>query len=63
MFWGKGSNKGVLQGRRSGRIIDFREQIGVYVLYDNHGGPSTLAKQDKGMPGYSGGFVPTGEIR
>jgi hypothetical protein len=34
VFWGRGSNKGVLQGRRSRKIVDFREQVGVYVLYD-----------------------------
>jgi hypothetical protein len=34
VFWGHGAKRGVLQGRRSGRVIDFREPIGVYVLYD-----------------------------
>lgn len=34
VFWGAGSNRGVLDGRSSGRVIDFRDQIGVYVLYD-----------------------------
>jgi hypothetical protein len=32
VFWGKGSDKGILQGRRSGKIIDFLEPIGVYIL-------------------------------
>lgn len=32
---GAGSNKGTLLGARSGKgIIDFRDQIGIYVLYD-----------------------------
>jgi hypothetical protein len=34
VFWGRGNSRGILQGRRSNRIIDFRKQIGVYVLYD-----------------------------
>lgn len=34
VFWGRGRNRGLLAGRRSKRIIDFRDQIGVYVLYD-----------------------------
>jgi hypothetical protein len=34
VFWGRGRSRGVLEGRRSGRVIDFRDQIGVYVLYD-----------------------------
>jgi hypothetical protein len=33
-FWGHGNRKGVLWGRRSGKVIDSRDQIGVYVLYD-----------------------------
>lgn len=34
VFRGRGYRKGVLWGRRSGKVIDFRDQIGVYVLYD-----------------------------
>jgi hypothetical protein len=34
VFWGRGRNRGSLEGRRSRRKIDFRDQIGVYVLYD-----------------------------
>jgi hypothetical protein len=34
VFWGLGAKRGVLEGRRSGSVIDFREQIGVYALYD-----------------------------
>jgi hypothetical protein len=34
IFWGRGTNRGTLEGRRSARIVDFREQIGIYVLYD-----------------------------
>ena len=40
--WGKGNNKGHLKGelRRSKKtIVDFREQIGIYVLYNNAGEP------------------------
>ena len=34
VFWGHGQREGDLKGFRSGRDIDFRKQIGVYVLYD-----------------------------
>jgi hypothetical protein len=34
IFWGRGGFRGQLIGRRSGKIIDFHQQIGVYVLYD-----------------------------
>ena len=34
VFWGRGSYRGMLTGRRSGAVVDFRDQIGVYVLYD-----------------------------
>jgi hypothetical protein len=36
VFWGAGGegNRGVLEGRHRGRDINFRDQIGVYVLYD-----------------------------
>lgn len=39
VFWGKGSNKGNLIGRRSNREIPFRDQIGIYVLYDENRRP------------------------
>jgi hypothetical protein len=38
IFWGKGRNaghlKGVLSTARSGKPVNFREQQGVYILYD-----------------------------
>jgi len=34
VYWGRANSKGVLQGRKSHKIIDFRDQIGIYVLYD-----------------------------
>lgn len=34
VFWGSGNHRGKFEGRRSARIIDFRDQIGVYVLCD-----------------------------
>jgi hypothetical protein len=34
VHWGRGHSKGTLEGRRSGQVVDFRDQSGVYVLYD-----------------------------
>lgn len=38
IHWGKGRNKGHLKGSRAGGkksdIVDFRNQVGIYVLYD-----------------------------
>jgi hypothetical protein len=48
VFWGRGSNRGVLEGRRSGKIIDFREQIGVYVLYDEGRRPIYIGQAGQG---------------
>ena len=48
VFWGRGSRKGVLEGRRSHRIIDFRKQIGVYVLYDESRRPVYVGQTGKG---------------
>jgi hypothetical protein len=48
VFWGAGRNKGVLEGRRSGEIIDFREQIGVYVLYDEGRRPIYVGQAGQG---------------
>ena len=48
VFWGRGSNRGVLEGRRSGEIIDFREQIGVYVLYDEGRRPVYVGQAGQG---------------
>jgi len=48
VFWGKGSNKGLIQGRRSGKVIDFREQIGVYVLYDEARRPIYVGQAGQG---------------
>jgi hypothetical protein len=48
VFWGRGRNRGVLEGRRSGKIIDFREQIGVYVLYDEGRRPIYIGQAGQG---------------
>jgi len=48
VFWGAGSNKGLLEGRRSGRIINFRDQIGVYVLYDEGRRPIYVGQAGQG---------------
>jgi hypothetical protein len=39
---------GVLCGRRSGRVIDFRGQIGVYVLYDEGRHPVYVGQTGQG---------------
>ncbi len=36
IYRGSGNNAGHLKGYRSGKEADFRDQIGVYVLYDSH---------------------------
>jgi hypothetical protein len=48
IFWGAGSNKGVLEGRNSGATVDFREQIGVYVLYDENHKPIYIGQAGQG---------------
>jgi len=48
VFWGRGRDKGVLNGRRSGKIIDFRDQIGVYVLYDESRLPVYVGQAGQG---------------
>lgn len=48
IFWGRGSQRGCLEGRRSARIIDFREQIGVYVLYDESRRPIYVGQAGQG---------------
>jgi hypothetical protein len=40
--------RGVLEGRRSGKVIDFREQIGVYVLYDEARRPIYVGQAGQG---------------
>jgi len=42
------TQRGALQGRRSRRIIDFREQIGVYVLYDEGRHPIYVGQAGQG---------------
>lgn len=46
--WGRGRRKGTLKGRRKGKIIDFREQIGVYVLYDEGRRPIYVGQAGQG---------------
>lgn len=48
VFWGRGSRRGVLEGRRSGRVIDFRDQIGVYILYDEARHPVYVGQAGRG---------------
>src|SRR5947209_6408937 len=48
VFWGKGNRGGVLEGRRSGKVINFREQIGVYVLYDEARRPMYVGQAGQG---------------
>jgi len=48
VFWGRGYRKGVLYGRRSRRVIDFRKQIGVYVLYDEGRKPIYVGQAGQG---------------
>jgi hypothetical protein len=51
VFWGRPKSKGVLQGRSSGRIIDFHDQIGVYVLYDEGRRPIYVGQAGQGDTG------------
>lgn len=48
VFWGVGGRKGTLPGRRSRRVIDFRPQIGVYVLYDEGRKPVYVGQAGQG---------------
>lgn len=48
VFWGHGGKKGSIQGRRSRRDIDFRDQIGVYVLYDEGRRPTYVGQAGRG---------------
>jgi hypothetical protein len=48
VFWGKGNRKGLLEGRRSGKVINFRDQIGVYVLYDEARRPIYVGQAGQG---------------
>ena len=48
VFWGRGYKKGRLHGRRSHRVIDFRQQIGVYVLYDEGRRPIYVGQAGQG---------------
>ncbi len=51
VFWGKANSKGVLEGRRSGKVVDFHDQIGVYVLYDEARRPVYVGQAGKGNTG------------
>lgn len=48
VFWGRGSNKGVLEGRHRGKTADFRDQVGVYVLYDEARRPVYVGQAGRG---------------
>ena len=47
-LWGKGNRRGLLEGRRSGKVIDFRDQIGVYVRYDESRRPIYVGQAGQG---------------
>jgi hypothetical protein len=51
VFWGKASKTGSLEGRRSGKVINFRDQIGVYVLYDEARRPVYVGQAGNGNAG------------
>ncbi|MFO0802775.1 MAG: GIY-YIG nuclease family protein [Gemmataceae bacterium] len=52
VHWGAPRNKGTLLGYRSKkRIIDFRDQIGVYVLYDKDYVPVYVGQAGSGSKG------------
>jgi hypothetical protein len=48
VFWGHGGKRGSLIGRRSRQQIDFRDQIGVYVLYDEGRRPTYVGQAGRG---------------
>lgn len=48
VFWGRPRNPGVLWGRRGGKTVDFREQVGVYVLYDEARRPIYVGQAGRG---------------
>lgn len=48
IFWGYGGQRGCLEGRRSARKVDFRDQIGVYVLYDESRRPIYVGQAGQG---------------
>jgi len=48
VFWCRGSKRGVLEGQRSRKVIDFRDQIGVYVLYDEARRPIYVGQAGRG---------------
>jgi hypothetical protein len=48
VLWGRSGTKGRLAGRRSRRIVDFRLQVGVYVLYDETRRPIYVGQAGQG---------------
>lgn len=50
VHWGRPGQRtrGVLEGRRSGEIVDFHDQIGVYVLYDESRRPIYVGQAGQG---------------
>lgn len=48
VLWGRGGQRGSLDGRRSHRIVDFRDQVGVYVLYDEGRRPIYVGQAGQG---------------
>ena len=48
VVWGRGGRRGALEGQRKGQIIDFREQIGVYILYDEGRHPIYVGQAGQG---------------
>ncbi|HXZ68693.1 MAG TPA: GIY-YIG nuclease family protein, partial [Alphaproteobacteria bacterium] len=57
IYWGAGSNKGHLKGRLKGKrstIVDFRDQIGIYVLFDPNGRVVYIGQAGTGDKGLFG---------
>src|SRR5882757_3090737 len=48
IFWGGSRQKGSLPGRRSSRVVEFHDQIGVYVLYDEARRPIYVGQAGQG---------------
>jgi len=62
VFWGKGNRKGVLGGRRSGKVIDFRDRSACMCFTTKAGCPSMWAKRGKAVRACSIDLEHTGEM-
>jgi hypothetical protein len=45
---GSGGNKGTLLGKKASDLVDFREQIGIYILYDKDMSPIYVGQAGNG---------------